>query len=108
MLTGCSNTFSALAYNGALVTLSGDEYGCIDNFAFFVTDQLFYVFDAEDAQWHSINYTPPGAAPWGGVVSGKEDYIYLNLWINNQHEPPPTQSNAYEAHQKSLQGHYQL
>ena len=78
-----TNSFSALAYTGALVSISGNEYGCIDNFAFFVTDQLFYVFDAEDAQWHSYNYTPPGAAPWEGGVYGKEDYIYLNLAITN-------------------------
>jgi hypothetical protein len=94
-----TNSFSALTYNGTLVTISGDEYGCIDNFAFFVTDQLFYVFDAEDAQWHSINYTPPGAAPWGGGVIGKEDYIYLNLWINNQ---PPVTLTAYSLHTKTF------
>ena len=54
-----TNSYSTLAYSGTLVNLSGEEYGCIDNFAFFVTDQLFYVFDAEDAQWRAFNYTPP-------------------------------------------------
>ncbi len=78
-----TNTFSTLAYTGSLVPLSGDEYGCIDNFAFFVTDQMFYVFDADDAQWHSYNYTPPGAVPLQGGVFGKEDYIYLNLAVTN-------------------------
>ncbi len=78
-----THSFSAINYTGSLISLSGDEYGCIDNFAFLVTDQLFYVFDVEDAQWHSYSYTPPGAAPWEGGVQGKEDYIYLNLAITN-------------------------
>jgi hypothetical protein len=78
-----THSFSAINYTGSLISLSGDEYGCIDNFAFFVTDQLFYVFDAEDAQWHSYAYTPPGSAQLGGGVRGKEDYIYLDLWLLN-------------------------
>ncbi len=78
-----TNTFSALSYTGSLVSLSGDEYGCIDNFAFFVTDQLFYVFDAEDATWRSYNYTPPVTPVSGGGVRGKADYIYLDLWVTN-------------------------
>ena len=79
-----THTFSAINYSGTLLTLSGSSYGCIDNFAYFVTDNLFYVFDAEDGTWHSSPYTPPGAAPWGGGVTGQNDYIYLNLWISNQ------------------------
>ena len=93
------NTFSALNYIGTLLTISGEEYGCIDNLAFFVTDQLFYVFDAEDAQWRSFSYTPPGSAPWGGGVNGKEDYIYLSLWITNQ---PPVSLTAYSLHTKTF------
>ena len=94
-----TNTFNALNYIGTLLILSGEEYGCIDNFAFFVTDQLFYVFDAEDAQWRSFSYTPPGAAPWGGGVFGKEDYIYLTLWITNE---PPVSLTAYSLHTKTF------
>ncbi len=78
-----THSFSAINYTGSLISLSGDEYGCIDNFAFFVTDQLFYVFDVEDAQWHSFSYTPPGSTQLGGGVRGKKDYIYLDLWILN-------------------------
>ena len=59
-----TNSFATLAYTGTLITLSGDTYGCIDNFAFFVTDQLFYVFDADDGTWHSNTYQIPGAAPF--------------------------------------------
>ena len=94
-----TNSFSAINYIGTLLTISGEEYGCIDNFAFFVTDQLFYVFDAEDAQWRSFSYTPPGAAPWGGGVFGKEDYIYLTLWITNE---PPVSLTAYSLHTKTF------
>jgi hypothetical protein len=94
-----TNSFATLAYTGTLITLSGDTYGCIDNFAFFVTDQLFYIFDVEDAQWYSFSYTPPGSAPWVGGVSGKEDYIYLNLSINNQ---PPVTLTAYSLHTKTF------
>ncbi len=94
-----TNTFSALAYTGTLAALSGDECGCIDNFAFFVTNQLFYVFDAEDAQWHSYNYTPPGAAPFQGGVQGKKDYIYLNLAITNS---TPHTMVAYSLHTKTF------
>lgn len=94
-----TNTFSTLNYTGSLVSLSGVEVGCIDNFAFFVTDQLFYVFDAEDATWRSFSYTPPGAAPWGGGVRGKRDYIYLDLWINNAY---PHTIAAYSMHTKTF------
>ena len=76
-----TSSFSTLAYSGSLINLSGEEYGCIDNFAFFVTNQLFYVFDAEDAQWHSFSYTGTGSGQDGGV-KGKDDYLYLDLWSN--------------------------
>jgi len=94
-----TSTFSALAYTGILVALSGEEYGCIDNFAFFVTDQLFYVFDAEDAQWRSFAYTPPAFPVSGGGVRGKEDYIYLDLWITNS---SPHTMAAYSSHTKTF------
>jgi len=94
-----TNTFSAINYTGALITISGDEYGCIDNFAFFVTDLLFYVFDVEDATWHSFSYTPPGAAPWEGGVGGKRDYIYLNIGLINEY---PQTVAAYSLHTKTF------
>ena len=78
-----TSSFSTLAYSGTLIGLSGEEYGCIDNFAFLVTDQFFYVFDAEDAQWRSSSYT--GTGTWDdGTVKGKNDYLYLDLWSNTQ------------------------
>ncbi len=79
-LTG---TFDAINYTGSLLTLSGVEAGCIDNFAFFVTDAALFVFDASDATWRSLGYTYTGGVASGGGVVGKEDYIYLNLWILN-------------------------
>jgi hypothetical protein len=87
-----THTFSAINYSGTLQSLSGFAYGCIDNFAYFVTDQLFYVFDAEDGTWHSTTYTPPGGAQLQGGVLGKDDYIYLTLSILNQ---PPRTLTAY-------------
>jgi hypothetical protein len=80
-----TNSFSALAYNVTPITVSAAKYGCIDNFAFFTTDQLFYVFDAVDAHWRSFNYTPPAVANLGGSVRGKNDYIYLDLWVQNSY-----------------------
>lgn len=78
-----TNTFATLFFSGTPLNVSGAKFGCKDNFAFFTTDQLFYVFDAEDAQWHSFSYTSPGIESLGGGVKGKNDYIYLDLWIGN-------------------------
>lgn len=79
-LTG---TFDAINFTGNLLTLSGNEAGCIENFAFFVTDAALFVFDASDGSWRSFGYTYTGGIASGGGVVGKEDYIYLNLWILN-------------------------
>lgn len=84
-LTG---TFDAINYTGSLMSLSGNEAGCIDNFAFFVTDAAFFVFDASEGTWQSFGYTSPGAGVNSGGVSGKEDFIYLTLDITNS--PPMT------------------
>jgi type IX secretion system substrate protein len=87
-----THTFSAINYSGTLLSIGGFAYGCIDNFAYFVTDQLFYVFDAEDGTWHSTTYQTPGAAPMQGSIMGSDDYIYLVLSIVNQ---PPRTITAY-------------
>ncbi|HYX10294.1 MAG TPA: T9SS type A sorting domain-containing protein [Bacteroidales bacterium] len=74
-----TSSFSALSFSGSIVTLNMTPF-CIENLAYFITDQFFYVFDAEEGEWHSYGYTPPGSAPWGGGVSGKEDYIYMSIY----------------------------
>ena len=94
-----TSTFSAIVFSGNLANLSAPSFGCIDNFAYFVTDQLFYVFDAEEAHWRSFSYTSPGAAQWGGGVRGKEDYIYLDIWIANA---PAHTMAAYSIHTKTF------
>ena len=83
-----THTSSARTYSGTLISFGGFAYGCKDNFAYFVTDQLFYVFDAEDGTWHSTAYQTPGSAPLNGGINAKSDYIYLVLFIAN--EPPRT------------------
>ncbi|NIT61741.1 MAG: hypothetical protein GWN00_37740, partial [Aliifodinibius sp.] len=93
-----THSFDALVYSGGILNIS-NAYGCMDNFAYFVTDFLFYVFDAEDGQWRTFSYTPPGTAPWGGGVRGKGDYIYLDLWIQNS---PPHTMAAYSLHTKTF------
>ena len=74
-----TSSFSALSFSGSIVTLNMNPL-CIENLAYFITDQFFYVFDAEEGEWYSYAYTPPGSAPWGGGVSGKEDYIYMSIY----------------------------
>ena len=83
-----THTFSAITYSGSLISIGGFAYGCKDNFAYFVTDQLFYVFDAEDGTWHSTAYQTPGSAPLNGGINAKNDYIYLVL--SKANEPPRT------------------
>jgi len=77
-----TSSFSAIFYSGDQSSLNMIPYGCIDNFAWFLTDQYFYVFDAGDGQWHAFTYTPPGDTPWGGGINGKGDYIYMSLWAS--------------------------
>ncbi|MBN2763384.1 MAG: T9SS type A sorting domain-containing protein [Bacteroidales bacterium] len=50
-------TYSTLHYEGVLLNSTssseGTLTGCVENMAYLVTDQYFYVFDAETGQWQS-------------------------------------------------------
>ena len=78
-----TSSYSAVNFSGNRVSTTMNPYGCIDNFAWFLTDQYLYVFDAEDSGWHSFSYTHPGEMPWGGGIYGKGDYIYMSLWVTS-------------------------
>ncbi len=95
-----TSTFSAITYTGEQSVLNMIPYGCIDNFAYLLTDQYLYVFDAGDGQWHSFSYTHPGETPWGGGIRGKGDYIYLNLWPGSNSSLNTTV--AYSLHTKTF------
>jgi hypothetical protein len=79
-----THSFSSLQNVGHLIN-SGATHGCLENFAYVVTQTDWYVFDAEDGQWRIYNYTSPGypGATIMENVQGKSDYIYLHSHVLN-------------------------
>ncbi len=80
-----THSFSSLQNAGHLIN-GGATHGCTENFAYVVTPTDWYVFDAEDAQWHVYNYTSPGN-PGATIlenVQGKKDYIFLHVSVLNE------------------------
>ena len=75
---GLTQTFEPLTYTG--VMLSGTTYGhdCKADMAYLVTDQFFYLFDAEDNIWLSHDISDFGTVSGWGCY-GIEDYAYLHL-----------------------------
>lgn len=54
-----TQSFSSIIYAGTPLLAITEAKGSGDNAAFLITDQYFYVFDAEDAQWRTSTYSPP-------------------------------------------------
>lgn len=63
-----TQSFATLAYQGSLLDNSELMRGCSENLAYFVSDQYFYVFDAENAQWYSH--------PISGLGSINKKFVY--------------------------------
>jgi len=95
-----THSFSSLQNVGHLIN-NGAIHGCIENFAYVVTPTDWYVFDAEDAQWHPYGYTSPGnpGVTIQGGVWGKEDYLLLLLSVLND---APATLAAYSLRTKSF------
>ena len=75
--SGLTSTFAVENYSGSLLLGSTYGHGCHEDMAFFVSDGYFYVFDAENTQWHS--HAIPGET-WEFVnVTGGEGYVLLRL-----------------------------
>ena len=66
-----THSFSPLPNVGYLIN-GGAVHGCKENFAYVVGPGNWYVFDAEDAQWHPYGYTPPGNP--GAISSGRRPW----------------------------------
>jgi len=75
-----TNEFVMLDYEGSLLG-SNSGYGCSGYMAYFLTDTYFYVFDAEDAQWHQHQYNKPTEDINAIYVSinGREDDVLVEL-----------------------------
>ncbi len=95
-----TSSFSVLSFKGNVINLNMNPL-CIKNFAYVLTDQFFYVFDAEESEWVSHPFTPPGSAPWQGGVYGKDDFLYLSIFP--QAESVPSTWIAYSLHTKTFE-----
>ncbi|MBD3221975.1 T9SS type A sorting domain-containing protein [bacterium] len=67
--------------DGALLDVGYNRpsFGCAEELAVVVTDDVFYVFDARRETWLTLDYAEPaGAVTFGGVVA-ESDYVATDL-----------------------------
>jgi hypothetical protein len=77
-----NHDFKVLQFEGQIITAGRKLFGCKAIMGYVVTTSKIYVFDAEDSQIRSANYTSVGTAFNGDVYTG-DDYLCLNLFSDN-------------------------
>ena len=75
------------------------SYGCSDSLAFFITDQYFYVFNANTGNWQSYDYDCP-ADFTSGQFYPKNDCIYFLLKTSDYNGD--VKNVAYSSHTRSF------
>ena len=77
-----NHDFTVLRFEGQVLTAGRKLFGCNTTMGYVVTNSKIYVFDADDSQIKSANYTSVGTAFNGDVYTG-DDYLCLNIFSNN-------------------------
>lgn len=77
-----NHNFTVLRFEGQVVSAARKLFGCNADMGYVVTESKIYVFDSEDSQIRSVNYTSVGSALNGDVYTG-DDYLCLNLFSDN-------------------------
>jgi hypothetical protein len=98
-----TGTWDTVQYEGTILSDNPQKpvgsFGCSDSLAFFVTDQMFYVFDGSLGNWQQYEYTMPPDFSWGNFYI-KDDCIILVL---RQKDPYASIRNVvYSAHTQSF------
>lgn len=70
--------WDTISYKGTILKEESQQsqyrsYGCSDSLAFCVTDEVFYMFDGNRAQWYSLEYQLPSGFT-AGTFSVKNDF----------------------------------
>ena len=75
--SGITHSFAETDNTGGILIGSSMVYGCSDDMAYFTNEDYWYVFDGENAQWHSY---PIPAETWEyAQVLGYTGYVMLRL-----------------------------
>jgi hypothetical protein len=77
------------------------SYGCGKNLAFFVTDEMMYVFDAKIGHWQEYDYVLPANYANYSECVVRDDYIWLVIHRGTHGEVQP-KNVVYSLHTHSF------
>jgi hypothetical protein len=98
-----TSSFNTRNYNGTLLKTyyQNPSYGCGANLAFFVTEQMMYVFDAEWGIWQEYDYGLPADYGNYSYYVIKDDYLWAVIYRGISGEKPP-ENVVYSLHTHSF------